>query len=147
MQLLTFTPMLASGALKFAFEKATTEGKITIGVLFIVSIFSWTVIITKSRQLIRARKGSKKFFASYRQSRDPMELARRGEQFDGAPAYELYYAGAEEVEYQLKNNPVQVVRVKSLSHSGPSASGAETDHLAREITTKISHAGFDSVKV
>jgi len=41
------SPILASGAIKFAFEKATTEGKITIGVLVIVSIFSWTVIISK----------------------------------------------------------------------------------------------------
>ncbi|MDB6019941.1 MAG: MotA/TolQ/ExbB proton channel, partial [Pedosphaera sp.] len=38
--------MLASGALQFAFQKATTEGKITIGVLVLLSLFSWTVIIT-----------------------------------------------------------------------------------------------------
>jgi len=105
-------------------DKATTEGKITIGVLVIVSIFSWTVIITKSRQLYRARKMAGKFFKTYRETRDPLEIARRGDEFDGAPAYELYYVGAEELEYQLKNNPVQVVRVKSqASASGPTATG------------------------
>src|SRR5208283_3609895 len=62
--------------------------------------------------------------------------------------YELYYTGAEELEYQLKNNPVQVVRVKSLvNRSGPAATGAETDMLARQITTKISPSSFESVRV
>src|SRR5262245_47321147 len=109
-----FSPMLASGALDFAFKQATTEGKITIVALIIVSIFSWTVIITKSRQLYRARKAANKFFKRYRETRDPLEIARKGEEFDGAPAYELYYVGAEEIEYQLKNNPVQVVRIASM---------------------------------
>src|SRR6516165_12526808 len=120
MHFMIFSPIFASGALSFAFKQATTEGKITIGTLFIVSIFSWTVIITKARQLLIARKMGKKFFAAYRETRDPMELARRGEEFDGAPAYELYYVGAEETEYQLKNNPVQVVRIQSLSSHSPS---------------------------
>jgi len=55
-------PMLASGALQFAFERATTEGKITIFVLVIVSLFSWTVFIkiTKFRQSI-APETAKKF--------------------------------------------------------------------------------------
>src|SRR3979490_412348 len=123
---LMFSPFFASGALRFAFEKATIEGKITIGVLIIVSIFSWTVMITKARQLLRARKMAKKFFTAYRATRDPMEIARRGEQFDGAPAYELYYVGAEETEYHLKNNPVQVERVRSVAAGGgASATGAE----------------------
>src|SRR5713101_6469944 len=144
---LMLSPIFASGALRFAFEKATIEGKITIGVLIIVSIFSWTVIITKSRQLYRAQKMAKRFFKAYRATRDPMEIARRGEEFDGAPAYELYYVGAEETEYHLKNNPVEVVRVKKspLAPSGPAVSAAGTDILARQITTKISQASFDSV--
>src|SRR6476661_3031252 len=105
-------PLFASGALRFAFEKATTEGKMTIGALIIVSIFSWTVIISKSRQLYRARKMGKKFFVAYRATRDPLDIYRRKEEFDGAPAYELYLTGAEEAEYHLKNNPVQINRVQ-----------------------------------
>src|SRR5215831_5614743 len=148
MNLIAISPFFASGALRFAFEKATTEGKITIGALLVVSIFSWTVIITKSRQLFRARKMGKKFFETYRQTRDPLEIARRGDEFDGAPAYELYYIGAEETEYHLKNNPVQVVRVRSVAapSSHQSGTGAGTDILARQITTKISPASFDSVR-
>lgn len=118
------TPMLASGALQFAFSKATLEGKITICCLIVVSLFSWTVIITKIRQLYRARRMAKKFYESYRSTRDPLEIFRKQEEFDGAPANEVYYTGAEELDYHLKNNPVMV-----------------------KGQTRISSAGFDSVKV
>jgi biopolymer transport protein TolQ len=118
------TPVIASGALQFAFEKATTEGKITIGVLVMVSLFSWTVIISKTRQLWRARKMAKAFFKAYRETRDPLDLDRAGTPFDGAPAFELYAVGAEELKYHLKNNPV-TIRGK----------------------TRISQGSFDSVRV
>src|ERR1039458_185738 len=145
---IAFSPFFASGALRFAFEKATTEGKMTICALIILSIFSWTVIITKSRQLYRARKAGRKFFHAYRETRDPLEIARRGEEFDGAPAYELYYTGAEEVEDHLKNNTVRIEQIKRQdSGNSPSTSNAETDILARQITTKISAGSFDQVRV
>jgi biopolymer transport protein TolQ len=146
MHQIMFTPVFA-GALDFAFKQATPEGKTTICALVILSIFSWTVIITKGRQLMRARKAGKQFFTAYRETRDPMDLARNGKEFDGAPAYELYYGGAEELEYQLKNNPVHVKAVKSLTHGSPTATGAETDVLAQQITTKMSPSSFESVRV
>ncbi len=90
MTTMLINPMLASGALQFAFEKATPEGKITIGALFILSMFSWTIIITKFRQLSIARRAAKKFFAAYGATRDPLDIKRKGENYEGAPAYQLY---------------------------------------------------------
>lgn len=139
-----FTPIQGS-ALEFAFKQATTEGKITIGVLIVVSFFSWTVIISKARQLYRAGKAAKRFFAAYRATRDPLEIYRRKEEFDGAPAYELYLTGAEETEYHLKNNPVNIERVPSVAPG--ISTQAQTDVIARSITTKISHGSFESVRV
>ena len=142
MTTLLIHPMLASGALQFAFEKATPEGKLTITVLFLLSMFSWTIMITKFRQLWIARRESKKFFAAYTATRDPLDIQKRGDEFDGAPAYQLYARGAEEVAYHLKNNPVEVtpapVHGKGDGH---------TDHLARATTTKVSTASFEAVKV
>ena len=141
--------MLAAGtsshALSFAWHHLTKEGFCTIFALLIVSVFSWTVIITKARQLFRARRASKKFFTAYRSNRDPLDLFRRKQEFDGSPAYELYFTGAEETEYHLKNNPVHVEEVRSMAPS--SATQAQTDILARSITTKISTASFESVRV
>ena len=144
---IAISPFFASGALRFAFEKATTEGKLTICALIVLSIFSWTVIITKSRQLYRARRAARKFFKAYRETRDPLDIARRGEEFDGAPAYELYYTGAQETEYHLKNNPVQVAQPNNVGLAGSSTTGAEPDIIARRIATKISPGSFDQVRV
>jgi len=118
-----FTPMFGA-ALEFAFRQATTEGKVTIGILTVVSLFSWTVIISKVRQLTRARSVAKKFFARYRASRDPLEIFAKKEEFEGAPAYEVYYAGAHELAYQIEHNPIMV-----------------------KGKTRISSASFDSVRV
>jgi biopolymer transport protein TolQ len=101
-------PFLASGALQFAFEKATTEGKITIGVLVMVSLFSWSVIISKAFELARASRMSRKFFTAYHASRHPLDLQRNGELFEGAPPYELYSAGSKELQFQLAEHPVVV---------------------------------------
>ncbi|MEI9865411.1 MAG: MotA/TolQ/ExbB proton channel family protein [Limisphaerales bacterium] len=121
-------PLFAAGALQFAFEKATIEGKITIGALFLLSLFSWTIIITKFRQLYIARRAAKKFFVAYGTTRDPLDIKKRGDEFDGAPAYQLYDRGADELAYHVKNNPVE------LKNAGVQS-------------TKISPASFEAVKV
>src|SRR5262245_47802651 len=124
MDTLTCIPIFAN-ALSFALDKATTEGKVTIAMLVIVSLFSWTVMIKKARQLYRAIKMSKQFFGSYRATRDPLEIFNKNDEFSGAPAYDVYFTGAEELVYHLKNNPVPV-KVRDKARSG------------REVVTKIS---------
>jgi biopolymer transport protein ExbB/TolQ len=108
-------PLFADGALQFAFQKATTEGKFTVGALFLLSLFSWSIIITKFRQLYIARKATKKFFAAYNATRDPLDIKHKGAEFDGAPVYQLYIRGADELEFQLKNNPVTVKGERRIS--------------------------------
>lgn len=141
------TPFFAN-ALQFAFDKATTEGKVTITLLALLSMFSWTVIIQKGRQLYRAQKAGRKFFAAYRAARDPLELFNRGDDFGGAPAYEVYLSGAEELAYHLKNNPVTVKprRGGRTPAAGDGAGGA-ADVFARANTTKINVSSFESVRV
>jgi biopolymer transport protein TolQ len=105
---LTIHPLFAAEALQFAFQKATTEGKFTVGVLLVLSFFSWTIIITKFRQLWIARRAARKFFADYNATRDPLDIKRKGSVFRGAPAYRIYIRGADELEYHLQHNPVNV---------------------------------------
>jgi biopolymer transport protein ExbB/TolQ len=116
--------ILAANAAVYAIENATTEGKATVCVLFLLSMFSWTIIITKFRQLYIARRASRRFYAAYNATRDPLDIKRKGGDFEGAPAYALYIRGADELEYQLKNNPVTV-----------------------KAERRISNASFDAVKV
>lgn len=135
-----FAAQVSSQAISFAWKHLTKEGFCTILALLIVSIFSWTVIITKARQLYRARKMTKKFFAAYRGTRDPLHIFGTKQEFDGAPAYGLYFTGAEELEYHLVNNPVRIGRAVSAAQPGE-------DPSAPEGVVKVSHPSFESVRV
>ena len=136
-------PLFAANAAVYAIQNATTEGKITVIVLLLLSLFSWTIIITKFRQLSIARKATKKFMAAYSSTRDPLDIQRKGQEFDGAPAYQLYIRGADELAYQLKNNPVHAANAPKSNSVGE----GNTDHLARSVETKISLSSFEAVRV
>src|SRR5664279_4342206 len=107
-------PMLGNAAV-FAIKNATTEGIITVIVLLVLSLFSWTIIITKFRQLLIARRWAKKFFTAYASTRDPLDIRRKREEYEGAPAYQLYIRGADELDYQLEKNPVTVRGERRIS--------------------------------
>ena len=139
-------PMFAANAAVYAIQNATTEGKITVLALLVLSLFSWTIIITKFRQLMIARKATKKFFAAYNSTRDPLDIQRKGEEFEGAPAYQLYIRGADELAYQLKNNPVPVQTAPKFNEI-QGGKHTDTDFLARSAATKVSMASFEAVKV
>jgi len=145
--LLSIQPILAVNAAAYAISNATPEGKATFFVLLILSLFSWTIIITKFRQLVIAGKATKKFVAEYHATRDPLDIQRKGEQraFDGAPAYQLYLRGADELAYQLKNNPVVVNSTPAFPN--PDGPHTNTDFLAKSTRVKISMASFEAVKV
>ena len=117
-------PLFAMSAITFAFDKSTTEGKVTMGLLAIVSLFSWTVMITKGRQIWLAKRATRKFYAAFRSTRDPLDLFRQKQPFNGSPAYEVFMTGAEELDYHINHHPV-------VSHG----------------KTKVSPASFDFVKV
>ena len=110
-------PILAANAFTYAIQNATTEGQITVGALVLLSLFSWSIIISKFRQILIARKASRKFYGVYNATRDPLDIKRKGQEFEGAPAYSLYTRGADELEYHLKNNPVTVKGERRISNS------------------------------
>ena len=52
--------MLGANAALYAIKNATTEGKITVGVLFLLSMFSWSIIVTKFRQRLHIARGMRR---------------------------------------------------------------------------------------
>lgn len=145
--MISIQPILAVNAAAYAIQNATTEGKITVAVLFLLSMFSWMIIISKFRQLLIASKATKKFMTAYAATRDPLDIQRKGEDksFDGSPAYQLYLRGADELAYHLKNNPV-VVNAAPFNPD-PNATHTNTDFLAKSTRVKISMSSFEAVKV
>jgi biopolymer transport protein TolQ len=95
------TLLLADGGLVYSFLEATIEGKIVLLVLFLGSIFSWSVMITKIRYLHFAKRQSERFSALFRRDRAPLRIFEQGIRFEGSPLYEIYKAGCVELCFQL----------------------------------------------
>jgi biopolymer transport protein ExbB/TolQ len=93
--------ILATGGLTFAFEHSTVAGKIVLGLLAVVSIFSWSIMITKLRVIQFARKQTARFRAAFRKDRQPLRLFENHAKFPGAPLFNVYRAGCEEMTFQL----------------------------------------------
>ena len=98
---LLLSNFLASGGLLFAFEHATVAGKVVLLTLAIGSIFSWSVMITKMRVIRFARKQTARFLEAFRQDRQPLRLFERNARFPGAPLFNVYRAGCEEMAFQM----------------------------------------------
>src|SRR5437762_13017576 len=96
-----FSKFLASGGLLFAFEHSTVAGKIVLLTLAVGSIFSWSVMITKMRVIQFARKQTGRFLEAFRQDRQPLRLFERNARFVGAPIFNVYRAGCQELAFHL----------------------------------------------
>ena len=57
--------LLAAGGLLFAFDHATIAGKLVLSLLAVVSIFSWSIMITKLRVIRFARQQNTRFLSGF----------------------------------------------------------------------------------
>lgn len=129
---------------------ATLEGKITIAVLLVFSLVSWTVIINKFRQLAKAKKRNSLFLEYYSKTKSPLVIFNKGriKQFQGSPMYDLYYGGCEELKAQqekygtdkIPNHGMSAVRIALERVLGESAVGLESGMIV--LATAISGGPF-----
>src|SRR5947207_7195631 len=93
--------LIAAGGLVFAFDHATIAGKLVLLLLAVVSIFSWSVMITKLRVIQFARKQNARFLGAFRQDRQPLRLFEKNARFPGSPIFNVYRAGCQEMTFHL----------------------------------------------
>src|SRR4029077_10727096 len=91
----------AGGGLIFAFDHATIAGKLVLSLLAIVSIFVWSIMITKLRVIRFARKQNARFLAAFRKDRQPLRLFEKNARFPGSPLFNVYQAGCQEMTFHL----------------------------------------------
>jgi biopolymer transport protein ExbB/TolQ len=99
------TNMLASGGLIFAFQNSTIPGKAVLFTLFIGSIFSWSVMITKMRVVHYAKKQARYFLELFRADRQPLRMYTSQARYDGTPIFSVYRAGCKELTLHLLGSP------------------------------------------
>ncbi len=97
---LAYRVPLATG-LSFAWRESGLYGKLIVLVLFLGSMFAWSVMITKGVSLHPARVTARDFRAAYRRSKEPLGILNRGFQATECPRCEIYKAGGKEAARHL----------------------------------------------
>jgi len=97
--------ILASGGLVFALQNSTFPGKAVLVSLFIGSIFSWSVMITKMRVVLFAKKQARCFLELFRADRQPLRLYQSQARYEGTPLFSVYRAGCKELTFHLLGSP------------------------------------------
>ena len=95
--------LLAAGSsgLLFTLQQSTGPARVILFLLFVGSIFSWSVMITKLRVLRRAGAVRTDFLKRFRAERQPLKLFTERARFDGTPIFAVYKAGCRELTFQL----------------------------------------------
>ncbi|MEM7395992.1 MAG: MotA/TolQ/ExbB proton channel family protein, partial [Verrucomicrobiota bacterium] len=77
-------------------------GKAIVVLLFIGSIYAWTVLVTKYLELRRARRASSLFIRDYRRESHPISLYLKRQRYSASPLYEVYEKGCLVVGAELE---------------------------------------------
>jgi biopolymer transport protein TolQ len=154
-----FSLTLAMG-LYYAFEQSTFEGKAVLLGLFLASIFSWSVMVTKFRVLNFAKRQSERFSAVFHRDRMPLRIFEQELRFDGSPQYEIYEAGCQELCFQLlgstevdetyrarlesadKITPAQMRSVQAAMERAVGEAGLKLESQMIILSTAVSGAPF-----
>jgi biopolymer transport protein ExbB/TolQ len=94
-------PLLPLGSISFAFSQSSLSGKLIVIALFAISIFAWTVMVTKFMELRRARIDSDRFLRAYREQTRPTNLFVKKQRMPETPLNRLYEAGCKTVIDEL----------------------------------------------
>jgi biopolymer transport protein ExbB/TolQ len=136
--------LLASGGILYAYENSTLPGKLVLAALFIASVFSWAVLVTKFRMVQFAASQRARFLELFRARRDPLGLYEAGARFHGTPLFNVYQAGCRELAFHLLGS----VEVDETFRARVEASPPISPTQMRAVETAMERAvGENALKI
>ncbi len=72
-----------------------------VGILIFFSLFSWTIVLSKSSVFSRARSRNRKFLAAFRKAKNLQTVAAVSDQFNTSPLVAIFEFGYREIERQV----------------------------------------------
>ena len=110
----------AKSDLPFIWEKATPEGKAIIVILMIFSIFAWSVMAEKARQMRRAKQLNRLFESEFRTQKLVLDVYDRRVQVPDCPLFMVYQGGCRELDVRLKTEAAEkrkrFISLKGMEH-------------------------------
>ncbi len=106
--------------LAYVWQQATPEGKAIIVILFIFSIFAWTIMASKAMQMRRAKRLNRLFETEFRNQKHALEIFDRRVNVDDCPLFVVYRQGCVEMDTRLKQpggeGRRRIVSLKAMEH-------------------------------
>lgn len=101
-----FSPdsLILGSGLKFGLDHSTLSGIVICVVLVVLSMVSWTVMLSKLWMISKAKKANAEFVSDFRNSEHPLALYQHKRHHDFAPLYHMYHAGSRELAFHLLGN-------------------------------------------
>jgi biopolymer transport protein ExbB/TolQ len=93
--------LFADIGIVYAFQHSNLAGKAVILILFLGSIFSWSVMVSKIYTIRRARRETRRFLNRFRTARKPLAIYQSREVYPDSPTYAVYMAGCRELTFHL----------------------------------------------
>ena len=97
-----FVLILADLSLWDLFQNLRPVPLAIIVILILFSLFSWTIVFSKSSVFNRARRDNRNFLRAFRKANNLQSVAVASEQFTSAPLVAVFDFGYGEVERQIK---------------------------------------------
>jgi biopolymer transport protein TolQ len=76
--------------LMFGFQESNLAGRVIVLILFVGSIFAWSVMVAKGRELRLGSRLDRAFVAAYRKEAMPVGLFLKRQQYRASPLYAIY---------------------------------------------------------
>ena len=93
--------MQTPNGFQYALETTSTPGLVIVGALGLLSVLTWSVLLTKWSVLRQARLRNAEYLELFRKMRHPLDIYEQGLDRRGTPLYSVYAAGARELSLQM----------------------------------------------
>ncbi|MEX2580169.1 MAG: hypothetical protein WD342_14010 [Verrucomicrobiales bacterium] len=118
-----------AGSIQTALEQPAFPGKIVIWLLFMLSIVSWVMIVSKAMHLAKMRRVDRRFSHRLRQSRTTLEVFEEGWDDPRSLQHLIYLAGAREAAYQLLGSREPQKEMQDRIRKAPKLAARQLDFL------------------
>jgi biopolymer transport protein ExbB/TolQ len=103
--MMAFSPTIANVA--YALKQSNLAGKVIVVLLFVGSVFVWSVMVTKFMEMSQAKRSSRRFLSAFRKQGHPAGLFLRRQTFEGTPLHAVYEQVCRELAAALEARGAQ----------------------------------------
>jgi biopolymer transport protein ExbB/TolQ len=97
-----FAEINSQSNLQFVLSQATVEARVILVVLALFSIFAWSIMFYKAKQMKRAKQLNQYFDTEFRAQKNVLGIFERNLPVSGCPFFSVYQEGCQELDARLK---------------------------------------------